>query len=163
MKNEKDDTFNLSEAIKGFEAKFNKNAKNLSNEQIANWLEELNDRRNGITNCPYPDELILDQTIGAFRMDKFGETITMATPIQISKWLKELYDFRFCYPIIEYYGSEGTKDNVNEYKKLCKELAKERKKNKSEESNVECLIIDKITELISKMKLVDVRKLKLFE
>ena len=124
MKNEKDDTMNILESIafyrehaaayRGRKDVYSKQTFK-SHEQTANWLEELDDRRND-----------------------YGSPI-------------------------EYYGEEGIKDNVKEYKKLCRELAKERKKNKGEESNVECLIIDKITELISKMKLVDVRKLKLFE
>lgn len=82
---------------------------------------------------------------------------------QIADWLEELEERRNDYEKIEYYGENGTTDNIKEYKKLCKDLEKERKKNKGEESNVECLIIDKITELISKMKLKEVRELKLFQ
>lgn len=87
---------------------------------------------------------------------------------QIADWLQELDDRRNSNDIdeIQYYGDNGCKDNIKEYIKLCKDLQKERnknKKNKQIDSNLECLIIDKITELISKMKLSEIKTLNLFE
>jgi hypothetical protein len=158
MKNHKDDTFDLSEAIKGLKTRFDKNAEQLSNCQIADWLEEL-DERCGYT---HPDANLLYQTLETFRSNDFNNAVMIATPDTIADWLKNLYELRINAPI-EYYGEAGAKDNIKEYQNLCKELANERKINKGEESNVECLIIDKICELISKMKLVEIKTLKLFE
>lgn len=121
---------------------------------------EKDDKQN-ILEVIYIQRLVVKQFSNETQEDS---KILTETSEQIANWLEELNDRRHDYGSpIEYYAEEGTKNNVKEYKKLCKELAKERKKNKGEESNIECLIIDKITELISKMKLIDVRKLKLFE
>jgi hypothetical protein len=85
---------------------------------------------------------------------------------QIANWLQELDDRRNDNSKIEYYEPDGTENNIKEYNKLCADLKKERiknKKNKQIDSNVECLIVDKIAELISKMKLAEIKSLKLFE
>lgn len=81
---------------------------------------------------------------------------------QLGDWLEELDERRMRTNVIEYYGAEGAKDNIKEYHKLCNDLKLEREKNNNEESNIECLIIDKLTELISKMKLQQIRSLGLF-
>lgn len=82
--------------------------------------------------------------------------------VQLLEWLDELDQRRDNEPI-QFYGENGTTDNIKEFEKLKINLNKEIQKNNGEESNVECIIIDQIVELLSKMKLQEIRKLNIFK
>lgn len=52
-------------------------------------------------------------------------------------------------------------DKPTEFKRLIKEYLKEIKKNKGEESNIECMIASQMIELLQRMMAYDIRKLGL--
>jgi hypothetical protein len=81
---------------------------------------------------------------------------------QLLEWLEELDQRRDDYKI-EFYGEEGAKDNIKEFKRLKESLNKEIEKNNGEESNVECIMVDQLVELLSKMKLQEIRELNIFK
>ena len=72
-------------------------------------------------------------------------------------------DFLDGYQNIEFYenGMKNGKriDKVKEFKRVVKEMVKIRDKNLGEQSNLECMHIDLLVELLRKMMLTDVRKL----
>jgi len=59
------------------------------------------------------------------------------------------------------YGPEGAINNVEEVNKKVKQLTSIVKSYKGKESNAECMCIDAILELLSKMNLKELRKTKL--
>lgn len=62
---------------------------------------------------------------------------------------------------IELYPAEKNVNKVEEFKRVVKEYIKHIKKNKSKESNIECIMIDAMIELMQKMMASEVRQLKL--
>lgn len=83
---------------------------------------------------------------------------------QIANWLEELDNLRNSSKISYY--TESIADPVKEYNKTLKELYKERAKNKKRkqiDSNVECLIIDKLVEIIGVMNLQQLKQIELFQ
>lgn len=62
---------------------------------------------------------------------------------------------------IEFYPPGKCTNKVVEFKKVLKEYLTVIKKNKGQESNIECILIDQMNELISKMYAHEVRELKL--
>jgi hypothetical protein len=79
-------------------------------------------------------------------------------PKKIKEAFKEHQDIEF-YPQGKKQGKDF--DKVKEVKRLIKEYMKEIKKNKGKESNVECIIIDQLLELLNRMMAHDMRKVGL--
>ncbi len=66
------------------------------------------------------------------------------------------------YEDLELYSKDRqVKDPVKECKRLIKNYLKEIKKNKGQESNVECMILSQLVEMLSKMMAYEFRKLGL--
>ena len=63
---------------------------------------------------------------------------------------------------IQFYGPEGVKDNVKEVNKKVEQLNEIVKENNGKDSNIECMCIDAILELLSKMNIKEIRQTKLF-
>lgn len=80
---------------------------------------------------------------------------------EYNKLPKKLKKFVDEYENITFYPRPIKVDKVKEVKKIIKAYIAEIKKNKNQESNVEALIFDKMLELLTVMKLEDIRKLKL--
>jgi thymidylate synthase len=81
---------------------------------------------------------------------------------QLPKKIKEVFEEN---RDIEFYP-QGLKqgknfDKVKEVKRLIKQYVKEIKKYDGQESNVECIIIDQILELLNRMMAHDMRKVGL--
>ena len=62
---------------------------------------------------------------------------------------------------IEFYPAEKNINKVEEFKKVVMEYTKHIKKSKGKESNIECLMIDQMIELLQKMMAAEVRQLNL--
>jgi len=82
------------------------------------------------------------------------------------RWLNEtVREFIEEYRALEMYRNgkkKGKKfDKTKEFKRLIAAMAKERAKNKGEESNAECHYSGQMAELFQKMMLAEIRKLEL--
>jgi hypothetical protein len=65
------------------------------------------------------------------------------------------------YETIRFYPKGKVKDKVKEFKKVLKQYTKEIQKNDGEESNIECIMIDQMLQLMQKMFAHEIRSLKL--
>jgi hypothetical protein len=97
-------------------------------------------------------------TIHPSELDRIQKTPNSLFAELIGPFVDEYADIEF-FPKGKKNGKPINK--IKEFKKALKELVKVRKENKGKQSNIECLVYDKLFELLHRMDLKQLRKLNL--